>query len=101
MGWDDLDSDAQGLISVLGVIAAAGALAGIVMYVQLDSSENCLSPYVKSRIDSKPAKMVFKHVRKDPLEKVLESTRLEKESKLVKEESLKVLHEFEMIDYES
>jgi hypothetical protein len=29
------------------------------------------------------------------------ATRLEKESKLVKDESLKVLQEFEMIDYES
>ena len=29
------------------------------------------------------------------------ASRLEKESKLVKAESLKVLHEFEMIDYES
>jgi len=29
------------------------------------------------------------------------ATKLEKESKLVKAESLKVLHEFEMIDYES
>ena len=29
------------------------------------------------------------------------SSKLEKESKLVKKESLKVLHEFEMIEYES
>lgn len=29
------------------------------------------------------------------------SLRLEKESKLVKDESLKVLHDFEMIEYES
>jgi predicted transcriptional regulator len=29
------------------------------------------------------------------------AARLEKESKLVKDESIKVLHEFEMIDYES
>jgi hypothetical protein len=29
------------------------------------------------------------------------ASRLEKESKFVKEDSLKVLHEFEMIDYES
>ena len=64
----------------------------------LSETENVISHIKKSR--NRYINEALDYYNKIQKRKLLAS-KLEKESKLVREDSLKVLHEFEVIDYES